>query len=131
VSAFPILRVARPTNDLVPLRRFYVDGAGFQVLAAFEGHAGFDGLIVGHAVAPWHLEFVVEDGVRAPRAPSGDHLLVLYLPDREVWRSAGERMQREGFAPVSSHNPYWDRSGLTFEDPDGYRLVLENAAWSV
>lgn len=26
-------------------------------------------------------------------------------------------------------NPYWDRLGLTFEDPDGDRVVLQNAAW--
>jgi hypothetical protein len=38
-------------------------------------------------------------------------------------------MQDAGFAPVPSFNPYWDRQGATFEDPDGYRLVLQNAAW--
>lgn len=31
--------------------------------------------------------------------------------------------------PVSSFNPYWDREGVTFEDPDGCRIVLRNAAW--
>ena len=24
---------------------------------------------------------------------------------------------------------YWDRCGRTFEDLDGYRVVLQNAAW--
>jgi hypothetical protein len=38
-------------------------------------------------------------------------------------------MRDAGFAPVSSFNPYWDRDGLTFEDPDGYRAVLQNAPW--
>ena len=27
--AVPVLRVARPTNDLAPLRAFYCDGLGF------------------------------------------------------------------------------------------------------
>jgi hypothetical protein len=31
---------------------------------------------------------------------------------------------------VAAFNPYWDRDGVTFEDPDGYRIVLQNAAWS-
>jgi hypothetical protein len=39
-------------------------------------------------------------------------------------------MQSAGYRTVLSSNPYWDRRGLTFEDPDGYRVVLENAAWS-
>jgi hypothetical protein len=30
---------------------------------------------------------------------------------------------------VQSFNPYWDQHGKTFEDPDGYRVVLQNAAW--
>lgn len=38
-------------------------------------------------------------------------------------------MQAAGFAPVPSVNPYWDRQGATFEDPDGYRVVLQNGEW--
>ena len=30
---------------------------------------------------------------------------------------------------VPSHNPYWDVRGKTFEDLDGYRVVLEQAEW--
>ncbi|MHB8296804.1 MAG: VOC family protein, partial [Acidimicrobiales bacterium] len=26
-------------------------------------------------------------------------------------------------------NPYWDRWGVTIEDPDGYRLVLSHRTW--
>jgi hypothetical protein len=39
-------------------------------------------------------------------------------------------MQAAGYAAVRSHNPYWDRVGLTFEDHDGYRTVLAGLAWS-
>jgi hypothetical protein len=38
-------------------------------------------------------------------------------------------MREAGFARVASFNPYWDRDGRTFEDPDGYRIVLQNSAW--
>ena len=26
--------------------------------------------------------------------------------------------------------PLWDRDGVTFEDPDGYRIVFQRAAWT-
>ncbi|WP_207391648.1 hypothetical protein [Haematobacter massiliensis] len=44
-------------------------------------------------------------------------------------QAAVGRLRRAGYDPVPSFNPYWDRSGRTFEDPDGYRIVLQNAAW--
>jgi catechol 2,3-dioxygenase-like lactoylglutathione lyase family enzyme len=128
---YPILRVARPTNDLEPLIRFYDEGLGFEVLYRFSGHDGFDGVMLGHNGAPWHLEFTRAHGHAAPRAPSKDHLLVLYLPDRADWEAAVRRMRDAGYAPVASFNPYWEQNGLTFEDPDGYRVVLQNAAWTV
>ena len=34
-----------------------------------------------------------------------------------------------GHSPVPPYNPYWDLVGKTFEDPDGYRVVLQNASW--
>jgi hypothetical protein len=32
---------------------------------------------------------------------------------------------------VRSYNPYWEEAGVTFEDPDGYRVVLQNAEWAL
>ena len=125
------LRVARPTRSLEAVGRFYRDGLGFTVLGGFEDHAGFDGVMLGHPGAPYHLEFTVERGHEAPRSPSEDHLLVFYIPDRERWDAAVRRMEAAGFAAVRSRNPYWDVRGKTFEDPDGYRVVLQQAAWTV
>jgi hypothetical protein len=34
-----------------------------------------------------------------------------------------------GYKHVQAFNPYWDVAGKTFEDPDGYRVVLQNARW--
>jgi hypothetical protein len=45
------------------------------------------------------------------------------------WEIAVESMRSAGFEPVPAFNPYWDRNGITFEDPDGYRTVLQNAGW--
>jgi uncharacterized damage-inducible protein DinB len=122
------LRVARPTDDLQAVVRFYRDGLGFTVLGSFEGHDSFDGVMLGHAGAAYHLEFTRKAGHRAGRAPTHDNLLVFYLPDRGEWQAAVDRLLGLGHRPVQSFNPYWDRNGATFEDPDGYRVVLQNAS---
>jgi len=127
----PVLRVARPSDDLDALLPFYGDGLGMTVLFRFEDHAGFDGVMLGQAGAPYHLEFTRKRGHAAGRAPTEDNLLVFYYPDREAWRAALQRMRDAGLAPVRSFNPYWDKDGTTFEDPDGYRVVLQNAAWTI
>ena len=129
MTEVPVLRVARPTDDLEAVVYFYRDGLGFDVIDRFEDHAGFDGVMLGWRSAPWHLEFTRARGHKAGRAPSPDNLLALYLPDRRDWEAAVQRMRGKGFSPVASFNPYWDHRGLTFEDPDGYRVVLQNAAW--
>lgn len=123
------LRVARATDQLAEVVRFYRDGLGFEVLGSFEGHEGFDGVMLGHRGAGYHLEFTHHRGEQVDRAPTPENLLVFYLPDREEWETAVERMKKHGHAPVPAVNPYWDRNGVTFQDPDGYRVVIENAAW--
>jgi catechol 2,3-dioxygenase-like lactoylglutathione lyase family enzyme len=126
----PHLRIARATSDFRPVLRFYRDGLGLYVLGEFVDHEGFDGIMLGPKSGPYHFEFTAERGVPALRAPSRDNLLVFYLPEREDWVRAVGRMREAGFEPVRSHNPYWDEDGVTFEDADGYRVVLQNAAWA-
>lgn len=123
------LRVARPTDLLDEVVRFYTVGLGLKPLGSFEGHEGFDGVMLGIPGASYHLEFTRKTGHVAGRAPTADNLLVFYLPDTEQWRDAVGRMVAAGYQPVSSFNPFWDRVGRTFEDPDGYRVVLQNASW--
>ncbi|MET2826263.1 VOC family protein [Mesorhizobium shangrilense] len=124
-----VLRVARPTNDLASVIRFYRDGLGLQELFRFDGHDGFDGVILGQPGDAYHFEFTHAHGHDAGRAPTADNLVVLYMPDRDAWETAVRRMKDHGYAPVVSFNPYWDRQGVTFEDCDGYRVVLQNADW--
>ncbi|WP_372781867.1 VOC family protein [Phenylobacterium sp.] len=123
------LRVARSTGRMDEVTAFYVDGLALERLAAFEDHAGFDGVVLGARNAPYHLEFTRRRGRPSRAAPDPETLLVFYLPDGAEWRAAVERLRALGSKPVASHNPYWDSSGLTFEDPDGFRIVLQNAAW--
>lgn len=124
------LRVARPTDHVDQVVRFYSEGLGLTKLGSFEDHEGFDGVMLGVPGAPYHLEFTKKRDHDADRAPTKENLLVFYLPDEQQWQAAVKRMIAAGYEPVSSFNPYWDRAGRTFEDPDGYRVVLQNAAWS-
>lgn len=123
------LRVARPTDDLAAVVRFYRDGLGLDVLSEFRDHDGFDGVMLGRPGAAYHLEFTRKVGHTAGRAPTADNLLVFYLPDHDTWAAAVTRLERHGYRPAAAFNPYWDLAGRTFEDPDGYRVVLQNAAW--
>lgn len=123
------LRVARPTDDLDAVVRFYRDGLGFSVLGDFRDHEGFDGVMLGHPGSAYHLEFTRKAGHRVGKAPTEDNLLVFYLPDRAEWERAVARLEAHGHQPVPAFNPYWDRRGKTFADPDSYRVVIQNAPW--
>ena len=123
------LRVVRPSDDLAANVTFYRDGLGFEVLYEFRDHDGFDAVILGHKGAMYHLAFVRKAGHTAGRAPSQDNLLVFYLPDADEWQRAVARLEGLGHQPVKAFNPYWDTKGKTFEDPDGYRVVLQRARW--
>jgi len=124
-----ILRVARPTANIAALLPFYCDGLGFTLLDRFEDHDGFDGVMLGHPGQQYHLEFTCKRGHSAGSTPSHDDLLVFYLPRRTEWEVAVTRMRKAGFLPVPAFNPYWDRAGVTFEDADGHRIVLQNSPW--
>ena len=124
------LRVARATDDLAAVVRFYRDGVGLSEIGSFQDHEGFDGVMLGVPGAFYHLEFTRQQDHTAGRAPTQENLLVFYLPTRQEWQAAIDRMVAAGYAPVAAHNPYWDRAGCTFEDPDGYRVVFQNATWN-
>jgi len=129
IPSHAILRIARPTDQLSALAIQYCDGLGFVRLGAFADHQGFDGILLGHPHQPYHLEFTHQRGHKVGRAPTRDHLLVFYLPEPAHWQAAYEAMLAADFLVVPAYNPYWDRLGCTFEDLDGYRIVLQQADW--
>ena len=121
------IRIARPTDNLQEIAEQYSTGLGFKVLGSFEDHDGFNGIMIGHDLQPYHLEFTHHIGTEVGRAPTQDNLLVFYIPDSDQWAATCASMSSAGFKEVVSYNPYWDRIGKTFEDLDGYRVVLQNA----
>lgn len=129
MKPYPVLRVARPSDDPDASLRFYEQGLGFRILSRFKNHDGFDGVMLGLPGAPYHFEFTRRQDHLVGKAPTSDNLCVFYFPDPAAWAHAMNGMRSAGFEPVKSFNPYWDQSGATFEDPDGYRVVLQQAAW--
>ncbi len=122
------VRVARPTGRLREVVRFYRDGLGLEVIGSFEGHDGYSGVMLGLPGRDYHLEFTEhEEGSPCP-APSKDNLLVFYIPDEESVRRLVERLASMNHSPVAPENPYWAAKGVTFEDPDGWRVVLMNTS---
>jgi hypothetical protein len=130
-SASP-LRIARPSRDLGAAERFWVDGVGLAVLwrtppdlPTEDGHGL---LMLGWPQASWHLELVDDPEAGEAAAPTEEDLLVLYLGG-PLAPGLEDRLVRAGGRLVVARNPYWERWGVTIEDPDGYRLVLSHRSW--
>lgn len=123
------VRVARPTDQLAEVVRFYRDGLGLPELFRFTGHAGYDGVMLGLPGKPYHLEFTQHaDGSPCP-APTRDNLLVFYVPDAGAVAATAGRLSSMGYPRVPAENPYWeDNHAVTIEDPDGWRIVLVPSA---
>jgi len=126
-----ILRIARPSDNLADVSRMYIEGLGFEMLGDFSDHDGFDGVIIGHQFHAYHLEFTHHRNTRVGKAPTQDNLLVFYIADHDEWKMSCEQILKAGFKSVASYNTYWDILGCTFEDIDGYRVVLQNGEWKV
>lgn len=123
------LRIARPVSSLARSLAMYRYGLGLQEIGRFDDHDGYDGVMLGHPGLDYHFEFTLSRVHRVTPASTPEDLIVLYLPDLQIWQQACARMLEAGFVERVPLNPYWQRRGRTFEDPDGYRIVLEQAPW--
>ena len=126
----PHLRIARPVTDLARTQAMYCLGLGLRVVGSFENHEGFDGIMLGVAGAGYHFEFTHCRTHPVAPSPTAEDLAVFYFPALSEWQDACANMLAAGFKQVASLNPYWEARGRTYEDRDGYRVVLQNAAWS-
>lgn len=123
------LRIARPSRNLLEVERFYCDGLGLKLLGKFENHEGIDGIMVGAPESPYHFEFTKHRKELIEPSPTQEDLIVFYIPQTDEWEKVTTKLESNGFAPVKSLNPYWDRKGKTYQDPDGYRMVIQNSDW--
>jgi hypothetical protein len=116
------------------LLTFYCTGLGLERIDGFRGHRGYSGVMLGLPDARFHLEFTMHEDhldylVGLP--PTKDNLLVFYVANDADVRATEEHMSSLGYSPVPPENPYWaDRKALTYEDPDGWRVVIVPSAYS-
>jgi catechol 2,3-dioxygenase-like lactoylglutathione lyase family enzyme len=118
------VRIARPTDKLEEVVAFYREGLGLQEIGRFAEHAGYDGVMLGLPGRGYHLEFTRHAHGSPGAAPSRDNLLVLYVPDATERALLVERLDTLGAPRVEPENPYWRDKSVTFEDPDGWRVVI-------
>jgi hypothetical protein len=86
--------------------------------------------MLGTPGAGYHFEFTYFRNHPVVPSATPEDLAIFYMPDAVVWQNSCAQMTLAGFKHVSSLNPYWDMHGRTFQDHDGYRVVLQNLAWS-
>ena len=127
----PKVRIARPVSALERTVAMYVEGLGLAVIGRFEGHDGFDGVMLGKAGLDYHFEFTYCRGHPVQPNPTPEDLVIFYVPERAEWERKCQAMLDAGFMEVAPFNPYWGQRGRTFEDHDHYRVVLEEAEWEV
>ena len=72
------VRIARPTDRLAEVARFYRDALGLEQIDSFEGHAGYDGVMLALPGRRDHLEFTHYTSGSLCPAPTKDNLLVYF-----------------------------------------------------
>ena len=118
-------RVARHTDNLEPIIKFYRDLLGLEVLGEFTNHNKYDGVFIGKEGLNWHLEFTTSEESPIHQADQDD-LLVFYLDTEEEYILLKQRLNKNGLRAVESKNPYWKDNGTTYIDPDGFRIVISS-----
>jgi hypothetical protein len=82
----------------------YCRGLGLRVVASFEDHDGFDGVILGFDGVAYHFEFTRSRKHPISPTPTIEDLVVFYVPSESEWEAACARMRAAGFTPVTSFN---------------------------
>lgn len=118
------IRVARPTNQLAAVVRFYRDGLGLPVIGSFKNHSGYDGVMLGLPGRDYHLEFTQHASGAPCSMPSAENLLVLYVTNADQRQTLFENLASVGAEEVTPENPYWLDKSRTYADPDGWRVVI-------
>ena len=119
------VRIARHTERLAEIIRFYGDRLGLPELGRFDDHDGYSGVFFALPGTDAHLEFTSGGDHKAP-SPHPETLLVLYLGNTQAVEETCRRVPGE---PVESANPYWQTHAVTLADPDGFRVVLVPRSW--
>ncbi|MDF2432183.1 MAG: hypothetical protein JWP44_1814 [Mucilaginibacter sp.] len=102
---------------------FYGRILGLKVINQFKDHNNYDGVLLGMPGLDWHLEFTISETTPVHSADEDD-LLVFYANSLTEFQAIKEKFVANRIKHVEPKNPYWAKHGITFEDPDGFRIVL-------
>jgi len=116
------LRIARHTDQLEKIKTFYIETLNFESLGSFFDHDGYNGTFLTFPNQTWHLEFTSSEAP-VEHQPDEDDLIVLY-PGNENYDSFVSELKAKGIKTVSAKNPYWNKNGFHFKDPDGFGIVI-------
>jgi len=118
-------RFARHTNNLEPLKSFYCNVLGLEVLGGFENHDGYDGVFIGKTDENWHLEFT-KSSEKVTFNFGEEDILVFYPNSKLEYDVLLEKIKNHSIELTTSKNPYWNENSLLFLDPDGYRIAISH-----
>lgn len=116
-------RYARHTKTLKPIIHFYTQILPLKILGRFEAHEGFDGVFIGKKGLDWHLEFTVSND-QAEQAFDAEDFLVFYFENEQRFIAFHQTLTAKGIRSIPNKNPYWNRFGKTYLDPDGHGIIL-------
>jgi YycE-like protein len=115
------MRVTRPT-DLAAIAEMYSKGLGFTAVAGFKDHRGFDGVILGHAKQPYHIEFTSQRGQRSAKVRLGITCWYSTFPRKTTGEASCAQMISAG-GRVSRRVVIQPILGRTGQDVRRYRWV--------
>ena len=119
------LRIARHTNNLIPIIEFYTQILGLTVLGNFENHDNYNGVFLGKEGLDWHLEFTTSTE-QAQHQFDEDDMLVFYPKSLHEYDSTINNIKQNNITILKAKNPYWNKNGVMVKDPDGYNVVISN-----
>jgi hypothetical protein len=116
------LRVRAAHPDLAAAVAFY-ELLELPVIASFEDHVGYSGVVFGLPDSSGQLELVSPKTTCPRRRPKTSSSSLSRVAPSGSKRSGSPALGR--LRARRGSNPYWQRSGaVRFLDPDGYSLVL-------
>lgn len=116
-------RVARHTEQLEEMISFYTENLGLKVLGSFEDHDSYDGVFLGKENMDWHIEFTSSNS-RVNRKFDEDDMNVFYVDSEIEFQKITDTFRKNKIEPIVAKNPYWEKNGKTYLDPDGFRIVI-------
>lgn len=119
------IRFARHTNNLEKLTQFYISILGLKKLGEFINHSKYNGVFLGKENADWHIEFTESDE-NTNHDFDEDDLLVFYPDSKLEFDEIFNSLNASNIKIEKAKNPYWDKNGILFLDPDGYGIILSN-----